>query len=132
MNASLSRMERDIEATRTRLYDTIDQIQDKLTLPGIVDEVMGSHGMPRFDTAFDHALSIVRRNPVPVLVLAAGLGWMLQNMGRKRATAKLRVVEPDPWSLPPPVRGAAKVPDPRSTADPESSPIEGGRINTPV
>jgi hypothetical protein len=37
MTASLTRIERDIEETRSRLYDTIDRIQDRLTVPGMVD-----------------------------------------------------------------------------------------------
>jgi|tagenome__1003787_1003787.scaffolds.fasta_scaffold19608524_2 Protein of unknown function (DUF3618) len=93
MTASLTRIERDIEETRSRLYDTIDRIQDRLTVPGMVDEVLGSSGAPRFEAAFQQALEMVRRNPVPVLIVAAGIGWLIHRTARARAPASVMLIE---------------------------------------
>lgn len=82
---SVSEIERDIEATRNRLYGTIDRIQDKLTVAGIVDEVMGAAGVPRSDAGHDFVLGLIRRNPVPVLIAAAGIGFMIYRMNRRAA-----------------------------------------------
>lgn len=93
MSESLARKEAEIAATRERLAGTIDRIQDKLTVTGIIDEVLGSTAAPRFDSAYDKALGVVRRNPIPVLIVAAGLGIVLQRMGRRQREARLRLLE---------------------------------------
>lgn len=130
MNESLTRIEHDIERTRSRLYDTIDRIQDKLTVPGILDEVMGSRGMPRFQTTFDRALDIVRRNPIPVLVLAAGIGWLIHYTGRNRAAGRATLVDGTAVDLPVVNDGRARIYDPDlPTRHPQSNLLESGRTN---
>lgn len=130
MTESLTRIEHDIEETRSRLHDTIDRIQDKLTVPGIVDEVMGSSGMPRFQTTFDQALVIVRRNPIPVLVLAAGIGWVLHRMGRDKAAARAALVDGTALEVPVIKDRRARSYDPDlPAAHPPSSLLESGRMN---
>jgi hypothetical protein len=91
MNESLTLRETEIAETRNRLAGTIDRIQDKLTVSGIVDEVMGSSSVPGFERAYDNALGAVRRNPVPVLIVAAGIGWLLHRIGRREAAARARL-----------------------------------------
>ncbi|MDB5512211.1 MAG: hypothetical protein JWR08_1694 [Enterovirga sp.] len=81
---SVHEIEQDIEATRSRLYGTIDRIQDKLTVSGIVDEVMGSVGVPRSENGHDFVLGLMRRNPIPVMIVAAGVGWFFYNMSRRK------------------------------------------------
>jgi hypothetical protein len=84
MSESISGLERDIEETRTRIHDTIDQIQSKLTLTGVVDEVIGTaNAAPQLDGAMNTILSIARRHPIPVLLIAAGTGWLIHRMSRR-------------------------------------------------
>jgi hypothetical protein len=78
-------LEADIEQTRARLYGTIDRIQNRLTVAGIVDEVMGSAGVPRYQNGHDFVLGVLRRHPLPVMVAAAGLGYLFYRMNRQRA-----------------------------------------------
>jgi hypothetical protein len=87
---SIQDLERDIAESRARLDLTIDQIQDRLSVSGIVDEVVGSVRTTEFGAVFDHALDVVRRNPVPVLLIAAGVGWLLHRAGQERRPALSR------------------------------------------
>ena len=89
---SLSEKEQDVEATRHRLYETIDRIQDRLTPAGLVDEAIGIMGVPSLRLAGDPegtglVSSILRRHPVPVMVAAAGLGWIVWRMNKRRTAA---------------------------------------------
>lgn len=76
-------IEQEIVATRTRLNETIDRIQNKLTLSGIVDDVMGTAGMPRVEDSQDYIMGLVRRHPLPVMLVAAGVGWLVYRMNRR-------------------------------------------------
>ena len=76
-------IEQDIAATRSRLNDTIDRIQNKLTVSGIVDDVMGTAGMPRMAESQDYVLGLVRRHPLPIMLVAAGVGWLVYRMNRR-------------------------------------------------
>lgn len=80
---SVHGIEQDIVATRSRLNDTIDRIQNKLTLSGIVDDVMGTAGLPRVAEGQDYLMGLVRRHPLPVMLVAAGVGWLVYRMNRR-------------------------------------------------
>lgn len=96
--ASVNELEQDIEATRSRLNGTIDRIQEKLTVSGIVDEVMGQAGVPRLESGHDFVLSLLRRHPLPLMIAAAGLGLAVYQMNRKKA-ARLTALphDQDDW-----------------------------------
>lgn len=81
--ASVSELEADIAATRERLNSTIGRLQDKLTVSGMVDEFMGQAGVPRMETGHDFVLGLLRRHPVPVMVAAAGIGFLFYSMNRR-------------------------------------------------
>jgi hypothetical protein len=83
--AEMETIEREVEETRARLSGTIDRIQDKLTVSGIVDEVMGASGVPRLANGHDFVLGLLRRHPLPVMVAAAGVGWLVYRMNRRAA-----------------------------------------------
>jgi hypothetical protein len=91
--SDLASREAEIAETRNRLSGTIDRIQDKLTVSGMIDEVLGNSAVPQFDRAYGNALAIVRRNPIPVLVVAAGIGWLLNRIGQRQAEKRLKLVE---------------------------------------
>lgn len=125
MSSSLKQIEGDIAETRNRLAGTIGRIQDKLTVSGIVDEVMGSGAVPGFDTAFDKTLDIVRRNPIPVLIVAAGLGFMLNRIARREARARALLVDQTMIDVPVLSTGQARIYDPdRPTAHPSARSLE--------
>lgn len=80
MSGSLNELEKDIEASRARLDQTIDRIQDRLTVSSIVDEMLGNVRRTPLSGAYDGALAAVRRNPVPIMLIAAGVGWLVHRM----------------------------------------------------
>lgn len=89
---SVGSLEQEIAATRDRLNGTIERIQDKLTVSGLVDEVMGQAGVPRMENGHDFVLGLLRRHPIPVMIAAAGIGFMLYRSNR-RSSRSLPVVE---------------------------------------
>jgi Protein of unknown function (DUF3618) len=122
MTQSIQELERDIEASRARLDLTIDRIQDRLSVSGIVDDVMGSVRATEFGSVIDHALTIVRRNPVPVILIAAGVGWLLHRMNQERSVGRagrgvVRMPRVEEESIPVLNTGNARL------YDPDASPL---------
>lgn len=81
MSESISDLERDIEASRARLDETIDKLQGRLSASSLVDEMLGSaRRTPTLNGLYDNALAAVRKNPVPVLLIAAGVGMLMSRI----------------------------------------------------
>ncbi|WP_370875397.1 DUF3618 domain-containing protein [Methylobacterium amylolyticum] len=119
-------LEREIEESRARLDQTIDRIQGRLSVPNLVDEMLGNaRRVPALNSAYDGALDAVRRNPVPVLLIAAGVGLLFSRMARdaeRRRTevsaARVPVLDDTP-------RPAARTYDPDAPgARPVHDPVE--------
>lgn len=85
--ASVAELELEVAATRERLSATIDRIQDKLTVSGMVDEFMGQAGVPAAEQGHDLVIGLLRRHPIPVMIAAAGLGFLIYRMNRGDARA---------------------------------------------
>lgn len=85
MTQDINDLERDIEQARARLDVTINRLQDRLSMSGIVDDVLGTMRVNQFGSHFDYALDVIRRNPVPVMLVAAGVGWLLHRMSTEPA-----------------------------------------------
>jgi hypothetical protein len=82
MTQSIEELEKDIEQSRAKLDLTIDQLQGRLTLSGVVDDMLGTARKGAYAPVFDHVLATIRRNPVPVMLIAAGLGLFLHRLSR--------------------------------------------------
>lgn len=113
--SSVGELERDIAATRSRLNDTIDRIQSRLTVSGIVDEVMGQAGVPKLASGHEAALSLLKRYPLPTMVVAAGIGFAIYQMNRRAVRGRL------PSAEGPPDRLASFDPDGRRLRTPDLS-----------
>lgn len=128
MAETVKELERDIEATRNRLQDTFGQIQDRLTVSGIVDEVMGQAGVPRMESGHDFVLGILRRHPVPVLIAAAGLGWFVYRQNRRtRALAVREISDADYVEVPVANTGQARIYDPDASTRHPSADVADAR-----
>lgn len=128
MGAALSDLEKDIEASRARLDQTIDRIQNRLSTGSLVDEMLGSARRTPLNGLYDTALESVRRNPLPVLLIATGLsmlfGGIAKRAGRSGRPAPLRS------DRAPVLRtGADRTYDPdHPTGHPAREPVDDARI----
>jgi hypothetical protein len=95
MTQSIRDLERDIEESRARLDLTIDRIQGKLSASGVVDDVIGQVRRSGYGSAVDRSMEAIRNNPVPVLLVVAGIGWLLHRASRQagRPNGRVRVYD---------------------------------------
>jgi hypothetical protein len=103
MTQSLQELEKDIEQSRAKLDLTIDRLQDKMSVSGVVDDMLGTARRGPYAPMFDNMLETVRRNPVPVMLIAAGLGLLAYRLTRKRPVVRHRsqlVTETDVVAVP--------------------------------
>lgn len=124
MTQSINDIERDIEESRAKLDLTIDRIQDKLSVSGIVDDMLGQVRRTPYAAAYDNALDVIRRNPVPVMLVAAGIGWLLYRANRdRRAPVRGVAFRPYDDAVPPARTGTSRV---YSSAPTPVAPLQGG------
>lgn len=90
MTQSLQDLERDIEQSRARLDMTIDRLQGKMNASGIVDDLLGTARTGRYAPLYDNTLDAIRRNPVPIMLIAMGIGLLAQRLGRSTDLARRR------------------------------------------
>ncbi len=75
-------IEREIETERSQLQRTIDDLQDRLSLDGLMRSVTDSVT----DNATDIGQTVARtvqRNPVPIALVGAGLAWLAISNARR-------------------------------------------------
>lgn len=109
------KLQREIEQTRSHLDVTLDAIQQKVANPGLAAEVLGYdkyRGMAR------DLFQVIRRNPAPAVLIAAGLGWLLYG-ARKGTTRKGQVSAVGPHTS----RVHVAPPSPTTTAPAAEPPI---------
>jgi hypothetical protein len=78
MTTETDRIEQDIAQSRTALNDTIERLGGKLSPGQIVDEVMGL-AKGQFGQFTANMGKQVRDNPIPLLLIGAGVGMYLMN-----------------------------------------------------
>ena len=88
MTDTIKELEQDIEQSRTRLGDTIDRLQDSLSPSNVFDDISRSVG-PDFGEVLDAVVATIKRHPAPVLLMAAGAGWLVYKMVRGEARPAL-------------------------------------------
>jgi hypothetical protein len=101
-------IEKDVERTRAHVSGTLDALRDKLAPSHVVDEFVervtefarGSGGA----TFARNLGGAVRDNPLPILLIGAGVGWLMLSGGSSGHTERPHIAEPyrDPRRLPPP------------------------------
>ncbi|WP_349370443.1 DUF3618 domain-containing protein [Salinarimonas sp.] len=96
-------LERDIEESRARLDRTIDQLQDRMTYSGVADDVIGTARRYGYGPQIERAAEAIRENPIPVLLVAAGIGWLALSMTStaRRREARRDLQRRGVWDRPP-------------------------------
>jgi len=88
----------EIDATRRRMDDTFDALGERLRGRHLLDEVIGffrsdsaqnselRHKLSdTIQTAADSLVNTVKANPIPLLLVGAGVGWMIYENRRKHS-----------------------------------------------
>lgn len=93
---SSAEIEREVETTRARLTGTIEELKERAS-PGqlfeqVIDYARGSGGQ-EFMRNLGGA---VRDNPLPLLLIGAGIGWMMLSGGGSRDGARVAALPPAP------------------------------------
>ncbi|HWX48990.1 MAG TPA: DUF3618 domain-containing protein [Roseomonas sp.] len=103
---SSAEIEADVERTRARVTDTIEALRDRMS-PGQVMDQLVDYARESGGADFMRNLGAsVRDNPLPLLLVGAGLGWMMLSSGRRPVTyPATRRPDPDMALLPPPSAG---------------------------
>jgi Protein of unknown function (DUF3618) len=108
----VERLEREVSESRARLGRTVGRIRRRLSVSGIVDEVLGAVRR-ELGPLPGRAVDIARRNPAPLFLVAAGLGWMLYRLarnGRRPQVLHAEMLEEE--SIPVLNTGQARIYDP--------------------
>jgi len=82
MNRSAREIEREVEATRASVEETVEALKEKMTLGQMVDEAAGyfrTSGGPQMFSNLGHQ---VRENPLPLALVGLGLVWLMS--GRRQ------------------------------------------------
>lgn len=84
-NRSSSELEREVEDSRARVNETLNEIRDRMSPGQIVDEVVT---FAKNNGGADFARNLgnqARDNPLPVVLIGAGIAWLMS--GRRPGTA---------------------------------------------
>jgi len=84
MNRSASDIEREVEATRASVEETVEALKDKMTLGQMVDEAAGYFRSSGGSEAFSNLGAQMRNNPLPLALVGVGLAWLMSGRGQPR------------------------------------------------
>lgn len=84
MTMETDKIEQDINRSRTALNDTIERLGGKLSPGQIVDEALGI-AQGQFGQFTANLGKQVRDNPIPLLLIGAGIGMMVMNARKDHA-----------------------------------------------
>lgn len=80
---STDKLEREIEAGRSRLDATLSKLQDRLHPAAVADELIGvGRRSGASSNLYDVALATLRGNPIPILLIGAGVAWLVSSTRR--------------------------------------------------
>ena len=104
---SSAEIEREVEDTRARLTGTLEQLRDRAT-PGQLFEQALDYAKQSGGTDFARNLAAsVRDNPLPLLLIGAGIGWLVLS-DRRGGTGGGTAGDRQQRALPPPPSGKSQ------------------------
>ncbi|ESR26191.1 DUF3618 domain-containing protein [Lutibaculum baratangense] len=77
-------LEQEVEYKRAELDLTIDRLQHRLSPFGLMDETLGLLRSRSFNRTGDAMMAAMRRDPLPALLIAAGVGLLLYRATQPR------------------------------------------------
>lgn len=104
---SAAEIEAEIETERSALSRTLDEIQDRLSIETLSNDVIGRIR----DNSGDLTRAIsrsVKENPIPLVLTAIGIGWLIANQRGGPSTTSYSDVDPDDYGADPYRRYASR------------------------
>jgi ElaB/YqjD/DUF883 family membrane-anchored ribosome-binding protein len=89
MTNSADELEHEVEASRNKLDQTLDNLQSRLNVSGATANLMDPEWRARtLHANTDRFVGTARANPLPVLLILGGLGFLLYDAVRRAAEAR--------------------------------------------
>jgi hypothetical protein len=98
MTTECERLEADIEKTRDRITRRVDELRGRITPAEFVGQVTSYAREGAVGDFLSNLAREVRDRPLPLLLTAAGIGWLIFSTERSRTLALRQF----PVALPPP------------------------------
>jgi hypothetical protein len=82
MSPSARQIEREVEASRAHVEETVEALKDKMSLGQIVDEAARYFTASGGPQAMANLGAQVRDNPLPLALVGVGLAWLMSGRGQ--------------------------------------------------
>ena len=98
MTKSADELEHEVEASRSKLDQTLDSLQSRLNVSGVTANLMNPEWRARtLHGNTDRFVGTARANPLPALLILGGLGFLVYDVVRRAAeTRRLAQMPVDP------------------------------------
>ena len=90
MSKSAEEIEREVEESRARLDRTLDSLQSRLNVTDMAKNLGGLRQPGVLKGRAERLVAEARANPVPVLLICAGLGYLVYDAVRQAAVTRRR------------------------------------------
>jgi hypothetical protein len=101
MTKSADDLEHEVEASRSKLDQTLDNLQSRLNVSGATANLMNSEWRARkLHGNTDRFVSAARANPLPVLLILGGFGLLIYDAVRREAETRRLALRSAKPSLP--------------------------------
>jgi hypothetical protein len=74
---SSAEIEREVETTRAGLTNTVEELKDRMSPTRVLDQVVDFASEHGGREVIDNVGGAVRSNPIPALLIGAGIAWLL-------------------------------------------------------
>lgn len=91
-------LEREVDRERSELAHTIEELQDRLSVGSVIDQVVGAVSRHGGDVGRNLGRT-VRDNPLPLILTGVGLAWLMASSGEREPRLP-RYREEDDWDSP--------------------------------
>ena len=79
---SAAELEREVDRERSELAHTIDELQDRLSMSSVIDQVIGAVSRHGGDVGRNLGRT-VRDNPLPLILTSVGIAWLMASSGER-------------------------------------------------